>query len=49
MSNLTYLFLAYAFIWTAISVYLLNIGKKLSFMQREIKLLKEDGRKSEVD
>ncbi|NIA30094.1 MAG: CcmD family protein [Actinobacteria bacterium] len=47
MSNLTYLFIAYAFIWTAIFLYLLNIGKKLSFIQREIKLLKEDGYKSE--
>ncbi|NOY61298.1 MAG: CcmD family protein [Calditrichaeota bacterium] len=47
MSNLTYLFIAYAFIWTAIFLYLLNIGKKLSFMQREIKLLKENSHKSE--
>ncbi len=45
MSKLTYLFIAYAFIWTAIFLYLLNIGKKLSFMQREMKLLKESGQK----
>ena len=40
MGNIGYLALAYAAIWTGIFIYLMNIAKKLSFMQKEVKLLK---------
>ena len=41
MGNLGYLFLAYAAIWSGIFIYLVNIAKKLTLMEKEIKLLKE--------
>jgi CcmD family protein len=41
MDKLSYLALAYAAIWTGIFLYLVNIAKKLSFMQREVLLLKK--------
>lgn len=42
MDKLTYLALAYAAIWTGIFIYLVGIARKLSFMQKEVKLLKEE-------
>lgn len=41
MNNLLYLFLAYAFIWTALFVFLLSIAARLSRMQREIRQIHE--------
>jgi len=41
MGKLYYLFTAYAVIWTALFVYLLGLGKKVSLLKKEIELLKE--------
>lgn len=41
MDNLGYLALAYAAIFTGLFIFLLNIAKKLSLMQKEVELLKD--------
>ena len=41
MGNLGYLALAYAAIFTGLFIFLLNIAKKLSLMQKEVELLKD--------
>jgi len=45
MGNLVYLFAAYTIIWTAIFVYMLSIGKKLTLLSREVEILKEQSGK----
>ncbi len=40
MGTLTYLFAAYAVIWTALLVYSLSIGSRQKSIQREIEMLK---------
>ena len=42
MTNLTYLFIAYAAIWTGLFIFLLQIGKKLTQQQRVMESLKEE-------
>lgn len=42
MTNLTYLFIAYAAIWTGLFIFLLQIGKKLTQQQRAVESLKEE-------
>ena len=39
--NLTYLFIAYAVIWTALFLFILNISKKLKQTSKEIELLQQ--------
>ncbi len=41
MSNLIYLFFAFLAIWTAIFIYLLMIGAKLTRLQKTIRALEE--------
>lgn len=41
MKNLTYLFAAYAVIWSLLFLFLLNSARKLSHLAREIEALKK--------
>ncbi len=41
MNNLLYLFIAYAFIWTGLFVYLLTIAIKISKARKELELVRE--------
>jgi len=41
MSNLVYLFLAFLAIWTAIFLYMLAIGSKLTRLQKTMRVLEE--------
>ncbi len=42
MSNLHFLFLAYAAIWTGLFIFLLQIAKKLTQQQRVLDSLKDE-------
>jgi CcmD family protein len=42
MGKLEYLALAYAAIWTGIFIYLLNIAKNLTYIKKQVKLLKDE-------
>jgi len=42
MSNLGFLFTAFALIWTALFFYLLYVVKKLSVVEKKIDALSED-------
>ncbi|MBN1480953.1 CcmD family protein [candidate division KSB1 bacterium] len=42
MGQLTFLFMAYAIIWTALFLFMLQISKKLTNLRREVKSLQED-------
>lgn len=42
MSNLGYLFLAFAAIWTGLFIFLLLLAGKLSGLQKQVKLLKQE-------
>ncbi len=46
MKNLTYLFAAYAAIWTLLSLLLLNSAKKLARLAKEIEAMKKQIDKS---
>jgi CcmD family protein len=39
MSHMTYLFLAYAVIWTALFIYLLRLGQRLSLLHKQVDAL----------
>ena len=41
MGKLGYLFIAYAFIWTGIFVFLLSIARKLTNVERQLELFQE--------
>ncbi len=42
MENLNYLFFAYAAIWTGLFIFLLQIAKRLSTLQKQVKALQEE-------
>ena len=42
MENMTYLFLAYAAIWTGLFVFILQISKHLSGLQKQVESLKQE-------
>lgn len=42
MENMTYLFLAYAAIWTGLFVFILQISKHLSGLQKQVESLQQD-------
>jgi CcmD family protein len=42
MEKMTYLFLAYAAIWTGIFIFLLQIARRLSVMQKTVEALKQE-------
>lgn len=41
MNRLTFLFLAYALIWTVLFVFLCNIARKISSLKRQVDLLQD--------
>jgi len=42
MNNLGFLFVAYAAIWTGIFVFLLQIARRLSVMQKQVQSLQQE-------
>ncbi len=42
MDNLSYLFIAFAAIWTGLFVFLLQIGKRLTIMQKQVEALQPE-------
>ena len=42
MNELYYLFIAYAFIWTGLFVYLLSIAVKINRARKDLDLIKEN-------
>jgi CcmD family protein len=45
MGNLGFLFAAYAAIWTALFIFMLQIARRLSSLQRDVETLKQDVKK----
>ena len=41
MHSMTFLFAAYAAIWTGLFIFLLQIGKRLTSVQRDLKILQQ--------
>lgn len=42
MDNLSYLFFAYAAIWTGLLFFLVQIAKRLSVMQKQLESLQQE-------
>jgi len=42
MSHMTYLFLAYAVIWTALFLYVLRLGRRLNHLHRQVDALQNE-------
>ena len=41
MENLSFLFIAYAAIWTGLFIFLVQISRRLSMVQKQVKALQE--------
>lgn len=42
MQNLTFLFIAFAAIWSGLFLFLLRVARQLTVLQRDVEMLKQD-------
>jgi CcmD family protein len=47
MGKLGFLFTAYSVVWVALFIYLVSLAKKITFLSKEVDILKQKAEKSE--